>query len=218
MTTNNSFTVIKFIGDLYGENSYLCINNETNEAMIIDPGTLAVHNHLINNPELKLVAVLLTHGHSDHILCTDFYVKTYQVPLYIHEKDAWKLLDATGNLSTWGTPFIVESTPMTLKNKTGHLTIASFNITYQLAAGHSEGQVIYHLTDTNMYFVGDTVFEDSIGRYDLPGANAKAHYDTLMWIERLPAESKLYAGHGRIFLQKALATNAVFQAFKNQGI
>ena len=216
MTTN--IEVMKFLGDMYGENTYLCINKDTQQAILIDPGTKNANIYLEKNPQVKLGAILLTHGHSDHILYTDFYAQTYQIPIYIHTIDADKLNNPAKNLSTMSGAFAITTKPVTFAGNSGVLTIDDFCFEYQLAAGHSAGQVVYHLVETQIYFVGDTVFEDSIGRYDLPDSNGKAHYDTLNWINTLPENSKLYPGHGRIFLKNTLTSNPVFQMFIHMGV
>ncbi|MGL5531925.1 MAG: MBL fold metallo-hydrolase, partial [Culicoidibacterales bacterium] len=68
-----------------GENTYV-IYNELNEALIVDPGVALLRlQQVLKAHELTPVAILLTHGHYDHIAQVDTVVEAYQIPVYIHK-------------------------------------------------------------------------------------------------------------------------------------
>ncbi|GBU10961.1 hypothetical protein AwErysi_05770 [Erysipelotrichaceae bacterium] len=214
-----SYEVIKFIGDLYEENTYICIHKPSKKVVVIDPGTDMAIQYICDN-NLEVEAILLTHGHIDHILKTDSYVEKFNTPVYIHVLEKRKLTDPALHLGSLGgfENFTVSAKPITFKGANGLLHLPNFAIEFFLAPGHSEGNTIFHIVDTNSYFVGDSVFKDSIGRYDLPGSNARDHLFALKKMTTLPQHAKLYSGHGGIFRVSDLEKNEVFQRFIDIGM
>lgn len=212
---NKNYSVEKIISEVAAENTYLCINTETNEGILIDPATLAVDKKIVEH-NVDVQAIFLTHAHFDHILEVDFFAKKYDVPVYIHENEKKKLTDPKLHL---GPPtFIVETIPHIFKGGNSTITVSGFPIEYFLAPGHSEGNSLIHIQNTNIYFVGDSVFEDSIGRYDFPGSNTKDHVFALRKFQDLAPEMKLYPGHGKAFYVSALEKNEVYQRFIKLGM
>lgn len=147
-------------------------------------------------------AILLTHGHFDHIFGTEYYSKKYHAPVYIHQNDAICLHDADAHL---GTLFGVESikqdvVPELLKEKRGTIDIDGFNIEYFLTPGHSRGEVIYSFEKQNVIFTGDLVFYESIGRYDLPRSSERDMKRSIVqFFQNVDFKKKnptLYSGHG----------------------
>lgn len=210
----NTYRVEKFLGELYEENSYLCIHTETNDAIIIDPATEQIASY-VQKHNIKVQAILVTHAHADHILAVDYYVEKYGVPVYAHQTEARKFADPELNLSVRydGVGISIYAKAIELKGVHSTITLPSFTIEYFLLPGHSQGNLMYHIPQTKMYFVGDSVFSDSIGRYDLPGSDLKAHVHALKKFETLPQDSKIYSGHGPIFRVKDLAKNDIYQRF-----
>ncbi|MGL5042076.1 MAG: MBL fold metallo-hydrolase [Culicoidibacterales bacterium] len=215
----NKYRIESFISELAGERTYLCINTETNDAIIVDPSTLTL-DKVVEGNKYKIRAILVTHGHFDHIFNVDYYEQKYNVPVYIHELEKAKLTDPSLHLGSYSgfETFIVEATPIILKGGSSVIEIEGFPITYFLAPGHSVGNTVFMISDSNIYFVGDSVFKDSIGRYDLPGSNAKDHLFALRKYQELPAKSKIYPGHGKAFYVEELAENEVYQRFIQLGI
>jgi glyoxylase-like metal-dependent hydrolase (beta-lactamase superfamily II) len=202
-----------------GERTYLCINLKTNDAVLIDPSTIEMDKIIeLNNYNVR--AILLTHGHFDHIFSVDYYAQKYNVPVYIHALEKDKLTDPTLHLGAYSghKSFIVETLPKVLKGGNSIIKIEGFTFIYFLAPGHSVGNTIFNIEHTNIYFVGDSVFKDSIGRYDLPGSNAKEHLFALRKYQDLPAKSKLYPGHGKSFYVEELSENEVYQRFIQLGV
>lgn len=212
----NKYHIYQREGRLYGENSYLIVN-ENQRGFLVDPATDAFIPFIKEN-EIKLEAIILTHAHSDHILSVDEYAMMYNIPLYIHENEVEKLRRSELNLSLASDPIVVKTLPISLKGKKGKQKIGSFFVTYDLYAGHSEGNILIGIEGEKFYFCGDCVFADSIGRYDLPGSNAREHYYSLQKIMNLPDNIYFYPGHGTGFYQKDLLTNNVLQRFLKLGM
>lgn len=118
----------------------------------------------------QVEAILLTHGHFDHIFGTEYYAKKYKAPVFIHKNDVICLRDGEANLSqAFGIEQCVQDVePTILQDKQGSISASGIGIKYYHTPGHSRGHVVYYFEKQNSLFVGDLVFYESIGRYDLP--------------------------------------------------
>lgn len=218
LNMNRAYKVIKEMGELFDENSFLCIDEDTQDAILIDPST-EKFTKIIDEQNLTLRAILITHAHIDHIFAVDYYSQKYDVPVYLHKDEKRKLKNPELNLSSqMYEPFYVESDALAINEREGIIELPSFAIEYELMPGHSEGNLQFHLLDSNIYFIGDVAFKDSIGRFDLPGSNARAHYDSLMKVGKLPSDAIIYSGHGSKFTVDDLEQNAVYQQFIQSGM
>ena len=157
------------LGDL-ATNSYILINETTKEAIAIDVGdngNFLLLEGLKNDFTLK--AVLLTHGHFDHIGGVgDLYNKG--IPVYIGEYELDFIKDGSLNLSGY---FGSDVKPFdAIGVKDGQvLNLCGFEIQVILTAGHTKGSVTYKVNDN--LFCGDVLFDGSFGRVDFPTGNAK---------------------------------------------
>jgi len=182
-------------------NCYVLYNQQRN-CIIFDPG--AEGDKLIAflaKEELQPQAVLLTHAHFDHIGAVEEIRKAYNVPVYVHEKEASWLTDPSLNGSQLflNGRSIVASPADILLNEEGEMSIGEFTFEIFETPGHSPGSVSFYVKDINTVFAGDTLFQGSIGRTDLPGGS---HEQLLNSIEEklltLPAETKVLPGHGPV--------------------
>ncbi len=146
-------------------NAYLVIDRQTKTAVIVDApqGAGEVKNE-IDRQGLKLLYVLLTHGHADHIAG----LLEFDARFYIHRYDEPFLADPSRNLSSFFQPVSVISQASLIKDRqvvffAGH----EFEVIH--TPGHSPGSVCFKID--NYLFSGDTLFFDSVGRTDLPGAS-----------------------------------------------
>lgn len=174
--------------------------NQQKDCIIIDPGSEG--DKLITylaKEELQPKAILLTHAHFDHIGAVEVIRKAFKIPVYVHEKEASWLSDPSLNGSQLflnGRSIIASPADKLLKVE-GKLTIDEFTFEIFETPGHSPGSVSFYVKDINTVFAGDTLFQGSIGRTDLPGGS---HEQLLNSIEEklliLPAETKVLPGHG----------------------
>ena len=157
-----------------GTNCYVIGDKAVGEAFIIDPATPEVLDALKKH-DLKPKAILLTHGHGDHIGGVQDIVDAYQVPVYIHKGDVPYLADPELNLSAYSNPTPIKVNAVSSRlNKVTILHVALLTLKYLKRQGHTPGGVCYYME--GLVFVGDTLFRDSVGRTDFPNGS----YETLM--------------------------------------
>ena len=181
-------------------NTYLLTNG--NEAILIDPASKA--EKLIEAlKDFKLIGILLTHGHFDHIKAVDGLYEKYHCPVYLHEDDEVLARDKHSG-SEFGLISYI-SCP-TIKLKEGKLDIGGFSFDVIFTPGHTEGSVIY--ISGNNIFTGDTLFKGSVGRTDLKGGDARKLKDSLRIFKQLNDEYIIYPGHeDTTTLSEELANN-----------
>ena len=188
--------MIEAIINLFTENTYII--NEGNDAFIIDPGaSLKQIKSYIEKKDLTVKAVLLTHGHFDHILYINEVVEEYKCPVYLHKDERNFLFDPTLNLSStidkkivFKEKELIHTFETPYEIKLGEETIHVLH-----TPGHSRGSVCYEYG--TVVFTGDTLFRGSIGRSDLPTSNSDALNASLIKIINTYHDNTLiYPGHG----------------------
>lgn len=161
--------------------TYFVGDSLTKEVAVIDPGWEA--DSIIRQAEsrgLKIVAVLLTHGHPDHVDALGDLIAAYNVPTYISSEEAGYFRPDVKELKN------IEDGD---KIKIGEVRIGCIH-----TPGHTPGGMCF-LVEGNL-FTGDTLFLDGCGRVDLPGGDADALMDSIQnRIMKLPDETVIYPGH-----------------------
>jgi hydroxyacylglutathione hydrolase len=173
-------------------------DGQLKEAVIIDPAAdAACIEAMIARYKLKPVAVLLTHGHFDHLSAADAVRKRYGIKVYAGNEERPVMNSSSYNLSL---PFTGEGMTFEADEyfKPGkELDFAGFKIENISVPGHTIGSVCYYFEGQKVLFSGDTLFAGSVGRSDFPTGNAgqliRAIKSGLM---SLPDDVKVYPGHG----------------------
>ena len=174
----------KIVCGAYTENAY-CIDGE----LLIDPGDdLPALARLAGG----IKAILLTHGHFDHMLAAEKLQERTGVPVYVHPLDAPMLSDAS--LSAYNPE--VSSLP-----QPGHIAYTAypeslFGFRVLHTPGHTPGSVCLYHEAEKVLFSGDTLFRAGFGRTDLAGGSMHQLLSSLRTLLALPRDIKVYPGHG----------------------
>lgn len=177
-------------------NCYIVSNEETREAIIIDPGycSKSLKEYLLDE-KLSVKAILLTHGHFDHILGLDGLLEMYDIPVYVHEEEKRLIEDAVLNQSKTYTDGYTFTRAIYVKNEEVlNLIGYSFRVIY--TPGHTKGSVCYYVKDEDVLFSGDTLFYASVGRTDFPTGNTSELICSIREkLMCLPDDTIVYPGH-----------------------
>lgn len=178
-------------------NCYVVGCEETREGAVIDPGGDGDRIlRVVEQNDLDIRYVLITHAHMDHIGAIAEVVEATGAKMAIHPAEI-PLLRADGGASWFGFA-MPPSPPPDIKLEEGQvLEVGMLRFQVLFVPGHSPGHVAFYEADEGVVFDGDVVFALGIGRTDLPGGD----WDTLMRSIRevlfaLPDETVLYPGHG----------------------
>lgn len=192
---------------MVGTNCYLVKNENTREAVIIDPAdSPEMINAMIEKNNCTLCGILLTHGHFDHIGAVDAIRQKYGVKVYASCDEEQLLMSMDENLSLhYGLNLTVKADVL---HKDGDvLHIAGIDIKAVHTPGHTAGGTCYLIAscdkcngmefDGGLLFSGDTLFCGSVGRTDFPtGSMSKLVRNIKDKLLILPDNTRVYPGHG----------------------
>lgn len=185
-----------------GENTYIAWCEDTLQSVIIDAGMYNSHEHtqiqqFLQSNNLNPTALLGTHAHIDHIFGNWWVKQTYSIPYYLHADDV-KMIDRSETMAAlWNLAYTPSPSPDIFLNHQDQITFGNQTLEVRFVPGHAPGHVIFVNHNSKSAIVGDTVFQGSIGRTDLPGGNHQLLLDNIeAQIFTLPDDFTLYSGHG----------------------
>lgn len=180
-------------------NCWFLVNEDSKEVLVFDPGAWAEQiKAKIEENAWKVKAILLTHGHGDHMGAANQLREFYQAPIYAMQAEEEVLLDAKKNLSI----FIDERKAITVKadeflQPEQELTLAGISLKVYETPGHTIGGASYYCKDANCLISGDTLFLESIGRSDFPTGSTSALVRSVREkLFLLPDNTRVCPGHG----------------------
>jgi len=169
------------------------------DCLIIDPG-LGPDDllDLLSRQQLHPVAIIITHGHVDHIAGVAALLQQYpQIRVYIHKADAGLLTDPEANLSVL-TGSVVATRPADVQLQDGDI-IEEAGVRFKVlhTPGHTIGGICLYAEPEALVFAGDTLFADSVGRADFPGGDMEQLIESIRTkLFPLPDKTVVYPGHG----------------------
>ncbi|MBA7576085.1 hypothetical protein ES708_17922 [subsurface metagenome] len=176
-------------------NCYMVTCEKTNYSVVVDPGGISQSLlDAIDNTHIS--AVLLTHGHFDHISGVEKVVEITGAPIKIHPLDAHMLKEPHANGSAMIGANIIAPEATDFLADGDKVQFGKSLLTVAYTPGHSQGGVSF-IAENDFVLAGDTLFRMSVGRWDLPGGNYKTLIDSLRTVfYNLPDNVAVYAGHG----------------------
>lgn len=170
------------------------------DCVVFDPwGNMNDWVDVLDERGLKLRAIYLTHGHPDHIAAAPRLAQKYNVPWYLHNADFRLVGWGNDLLKYFGLPPITinDVRPTSLDLSDSEI-LPNLHMRIIETPGHTPGGVAYHFPDEKILIIGDTLFQDSIGRYDLPGGDKNVLFKSIANIYNLnlPFDTEVIHGHG----------------------
>lgn len=178
-------------------NCYLIGNEKTKEAVVIDPADEGAYiAKRLRSLGYELKAILLTHGHFDHITGAEELRSLTGTEIYAYEGEKELLADPKLNCSSIAGHTVSLIPDKFFKDK-DQLELAGFTFEVLFTPGHTSGSVCFYLKSEGILFSGDTLFQESVGRSDLPTGNGRRLVKSVN--ERLlplGEDILVYPGHG----------------------
>ncbi len=182
----------------FAVNCYLYWDQKTGKGVVIDPGAdqQAIFS-AINRVKMRPAAILLTHGHGDHIAAVRPVKEEYNIPVYIGRGEEHLLTDAVANVSAlFAEPIIAPAADATVEDEE-ILKFGSVKLRVLATPGHTPAGVCYFDENEGVVFCGDTLFAGSIGRTDFPGSSQEILLNSIgRKLLKLPDEVICFPGHG----------------------
>jgi hydroxyacylglutathione hydrolase len=164
-------------------NCYVLARRAGSDAIIVDPGQRAMGplREILDEHRLTPAAVLLTHGHIDHIWSAQKVADTYGCPAYIHPGDRFMLTDPIKGFGprlaqlAFGALFREPKQVVELDRDGDKMDLGGVFVTVDHTPGHTRGSVVFRVAHetSEVVFSGDTLFRGSVGRTDLPGGSGR---------------------------------------------
>ena len=188
--------VVTIPAGIYAANCYLVYSENTKKAIVIDPGG-DVDDIMAKIEELNLDIeyIILTHGHGDHIGGVLELKSFIDVPIAIHKEDEYMLKNGNQNLSSQMVMGTIELNADILLEDGDEISFGDLTAKVIHTPGHTPGGISIKIG--NSIFTGDTLFAGSIGRTDFPGGSYKEIISSIKnRIIIYPDETIIYPGHG----------------------
>ena len=178
-------------------NTYLAVDEKTNEGFIVDPGGYnKVLTKEVRDNDVNIKYIILTHGHSDHICGVNEHKAEFPDAKIVAYKDEEAMLE-NPNLNQspgFGVPYSTKAD--ILVSDGDELKVGDVTLKFIHTPGHTEGGMCIYVKEAKALFSGDTLFRQSIGRTDFPGGSYKEIMDSIRKkLFLLPDDTNVFPGH-----------------------
>lgn len=192
----------KFTFNPFLENTYIIWDEETKEAAVVDPGMSDSSEEneftaFVERNKLKIIYLINTHCHIDHIFGCGFIKLKYNPVFYLPQEDLTLYQNAESQASMFGVEISKLPAAEKFLSEDLEIILGKEPITILFTPGHSPGEFCLYLKESNFCISGDVLFYESIGRTDLPGGNSDILMDSIKnKLFTLPDDVTIYPGHG----------------------
>ncbi len=184
---------------LLQENCYIFGCSNTYKGVIIDPGDNArAILRIVEQEGLEIEKIINTHAHFDHVLAVDSIRAATGAPFYLHRAELPILHELPSRVRLWLDMDVDPvDDPEEFLEQGQLIQVGDETLEVRFTPGHSPGHVVFVHHAGKQVFAGDTLFQGSIGRYDLPGADGPTLFASIRAeLLTLPDEYVVYPGHG----------------------
>lgn len=193
--------VAQFTFNPFSENTFI-LWDDSGECIIIDPGMMGVQEDMIlfdflADEGLRPVRIINTHCHIDHIMGNAAVKEKYGVEIWAHKNEILNLERASSAAQMWNLDYRESPIPDKFIDEGDEVSFGDTSLNVIFVPGHSPGHIALIHHEEKLVIGGDVLFNGSVGRVDLPGANAA---DLVKSIQQrfyaLPNDYAVYPGHG----------------------
>lgn len=206
--------ILKYSNEFsYFCNTFFIVDRDKN-ALIVDPGDInGGLEQFIDEKQLNIVGVLLTHTHYDHIALLPKLISKFNPTIFVSSEDFEIINDKYLNVAIYLNPkhdFKVKSDKFYIFKDYEVVKFMDFEFECIKTPFHTRGSSCFLFKELNSLFAGDTLFKDTIGRYDLPNSQPHKIKESLGKLNKLDHKLDVFSGHG----EKTVLKNEMKHYFK----
>ena len=197
-------TIYKFTFNLFGENTYLLVDDDTKEAAVVDPGMSdqsekEAFDKRVKDIGAKINQIINTHLHLDHCFGISHVTDKYGAKVMANNADAALGRSVPEQTARFHIPTQAKSVEIDVPLADGDtISIGNSRLEVIHVPGHTPGGIALYWRKGGIVIVGDSLFKGSIGRTDLGGNHAQLIDSIRRKLLTLPPETKVLSGHGPI--------------------
>ena len=193
----------RFTFNMFGVNTYILWDEESHEAIIVDPGMTNDKerqqiDEFLSNNNLKLTHLVNTHMHIDHSFGVAYITSKYGLKLECNDLDQFLAQRLTQQAEMFGLPISIDDLKIGVSlSEDDTLYVGKEPIKIIHVPGHSPGSIVLYAPQSSFIIAGDVLFKNSIGRTDLPGGNFTQLVSAIqLKLLTLDEHTWVYPGHG----------------------